>query len=100
MPCRDVAVAVNVDEPSDAVLRFAFHAAELRRAQLRAVHTWRVPFSHGFADAEARARCTAEESASWRSSHRGTRSTRAAVVKEELHEGWLAPPLHCLLGPA
>lgn len=72
---------------------------QLRRAQLRAVHTWRVPFSHGFADAEARARCRAEESASWRSLHRGTRSTRAAVVKEELHEGWLAPPLHCLLGP-
>lgn len=42
-PCRDVAVAVDVDEPSDEVLDFAFHAAELRRAQLRAVHAWRVP---------------------------------------------------------
>ncbi|MFJ9736787.1 hypothetical protein [Streptomyces sp. NPDC101166] len=59
-----MAAAVNVDEPSDAILRFAFHAAELRRAQRRAVHTWRIPFSHGFADAEALARRTAEGSAS------------------------------------
>ncbi|CAM5448726.1 putative Universal stress protein [Streptomyces afghaniensis 772] [Streptomyces afghaniensis] len=97
-PCRDVAVAVNVNEPSDEVLDFAFHAAELRRAQLRAVHAWRVPFSHGFADAEARARRRAEAEhelaellAPWREKY------PTAVVKEELHEGW---PTHVLVRAA
>ncbi|MFE6281925.1 universal stress protein [Streptomyces sp. NPDC057877] len=62
-PCREVAVAVDVDEPNDDVLAFAFRAAELRRAPLRAVHAWHLPFAHGLTDAaerQARMRGSAE----------------------------------------
>ncbi|MFD0318356.1 universal stress protein [Streptomyces flavalbus] len=53
-PCREVAVAVDVDEPSDDVLAFAFRAADLRRAPLRAVHAWHLPFAHALPDAAER----------------------------------------------
>jgi nucleotide-binding universal stress UspA family protein len=55
-PYRDVAVAVDISGPCDEVLAFAFHAAELRRAPLRAVHAWHVPLTHGVPDAAERAR--------------------------------------------
>ncbi|EFL29908.1 stress-inducible protein [Streptomyces viridochromogenes DSM 40736] len=97
MPCRDVAVAVGLDEPSHDVLDFAFHAADLRRAPLRAVHAWRVPVSHGLPDAEARARIrgVAERElaallAPWREKY-------PTAVVEELHEGW---PAHVLVRAA
>lgn len=54
-PCRDVAVAVDTGRPRDDLLDFAFHAAALRRAPLRAVHAWHVPFIRGLPDAERRA---------------------------------------------
>jgi nucleotide-binding universal stress UspA family protein len=56
---RDVAVAVDLGQPCDAVLEFAFQAAECRPAPLRAVHVWRVPRGHGIPDAEERARLRA-----------------------------------------
>ncbi|MFK4104294.1 universal stress protein [Streptomyces sp. NPDC019531] len=53
-PYRDVAVAVDVGRPCDAVLEFAFRAAQLRGAPLRVVHVWHVPFGRGIPDAEER----------------------------------------------
>ncbi|MFF4585381.1 universal stress protein [Streptomyces sp. NPDC001388] len=37
---RDVVVAIDVDEACDEVIEFAFEAARLRHARLRAVHAW------------------------------------------------------------
>ncbi|GAA2280422.1 stress-inducible protein [Streptomyces ruber] len=54
-PCRDVAVAVDTGRPCDDLLDFAFHAAALRRAPLRAVHAWHVPLMRGLPDAGERA---------------------------------------------
>ncbi|MFF5978925.1 universal stress protein [Streptomyces olindensis] len=97
-PFRDVAVAVDVDGPSDEVLDFAFHAADLRGAPLRAVHAWHLPFSRGLPDAEARARIRTEAARElsellepWRSKY------PAVVVEESLREG---RPAHVLVGAA
>ncbi|MFE1265005.1 universal stress protein [Streptomyces albogriseolus] len=39
----DVVLGVDVIEPCDEVLAYAFEAARLRRARLRALHAWRAP---------------------------------------------------------
>ncbi|MFE9773723.1 universal stress protein [Streptomyces sp. NPDC005931] len=85
---RDVAVAVDLGGPSDDLLEFAFHAAELRRARLRVVHAWHVPLAQGLADAgqRARVRQSAEQELQsvlepWRHKYPGV------CVKENLHEG-------------
>ncbi|MGP4051270.1 universal stress protein [Streptomyces sp. 2A115] len=51
-PYRDL--AVDVGRSCDAVLEFAFRAAQLRRTPLRVVHVWHVPFGRGIPDAEER----------------------------------------------
>ncbi|MEV7017886.1 universal stress protein [Streptomyces sp. NPDC093991] len=40
---QDVVVGVDVIEPCDEVLAFAFEAARRRRTRLRALHAWRAP---------------------------------------------------------
>ncbi|MFI0505271.1 universal stress protein [Streptomyces albogriseolus] len=40
---RDVVLGVDVIEPCDEVLAYAFETARLRRARLRALHAWRAP---------------------------------------------------------
>jgi nucleotide-binding universal stress UspA family protein len=40
---RDVVLGVDLGDPCDAVIEFAFEAARLRDARLRAVHAWRQP---------------------------------------------------------
>ncbi|MFF3898085.1 universal stress protein [Streptomyces sp. NPDC001812] len=40
---RDVVLGVDVTEPCDEVIAFAFAAARLRHARLRVLHAWRVP---------------------------------------------------------
>ncbi|MET4660835.1 nucleotide-binding universal stress UspA family protein [Streptomyces sp. PvP037] len=40
---RDVVVGVDVTEPCDEVLEFAFEAARRRHTRLRALHAWRTP---------------------------------------------------------
>lgn len=40
---RDVVLALDVNDPCDEVIAFAFEAARLRRARLRAVHAWQSP---------------------------------------------------------
>ncbi|MFE6828474.1 universal stress protein [Streptomyces sp. NPDC057690] len=89
-PCRDVAVAVAVDigGSCEDVLDFAFHAAELRRAPLRAVHAWHVPLTKGVPGVEERRRIReeaerelAELLTPWRAKYPGV------VVRENLHEG-------------
>ncbi|MFI7497969.1 universal stress protein [Streptomyces sp. NPDC049687] len=39
---RDVVLAIDLDEACDEVIEFAFEAARLRHARLRAVHAWRA----------------------------------------------------------
>ncbi|MFD7687540.1 universal stress protein [Streptomyces sp. NPDC059781] len=40
---RDVVLGVDVTEPCDEVIEFAFEAARTRGRRLRAVHAWRAP---------------------------------------------------------
>ncbi|MFF4544647.1 universal stress protein [Streptomyces sp. NPDC001406] len=40
---RDVVLGIDLSEPCDEVIDFAFEAARLRRARLRAVHAWQPP---------------------------------------------------------
>lgn len=40
---RDVLLGLDVAEPCDELIGFAFEAARLRRARLRVVHAWRAP---------------------------------------------------------
>ncbi|MFF5158374.1 universal stress protein [Streptomyces sp. NPDC000348] len=40
---RDVVLGVDVTEPCDEVIEFAFEAARLRHTRLRALHAWRAP---------------------------------------------------------
>ncbi|MFF1278873.1 universal stress protein [Streptomyces marokkonensis] len=88
---RDVAVAVDTGGSCGDVLEFAFRAAELRRAPLRAVHAWHVPLGRGVVDAEERARIRREAerelSALLEPWHR---KFPAVFVREELHEGFPA----------
>lgn len=42
---RDVVLGIDVTEPCDEVIEFAFEAARMRKARLRAVHAWRAPGS-------------------------------------------------------
>ncbi|WP_329022601.1 universal stress protein [Streptomyces sp. NBC_00690] len=48
-PLGEVVVAVDVHDPVDAPLAFAFEEAARRGCKLRAVHGWRPPFVHGLA---------------------------------------------------
>jgi len=97
-PCRDVAVVVDVGSPCDEVLDFAFRAAELRRAPLRAVHAWHVPLTQGTPDVEEheRRREGAERELTgllgpWREKF------PAVLVRETLYEG---RPAHVLVRAA
>lgn len=97
-PYRDVAVALDVGRPCDAVLEFAFRAAELRRAPLRVAHAWHVPYTRGVADAAERARVKADAErdltallAPWREKF------PAVFVRETLYEG---RPAHVLVKAA
>ncbi|MEU0680209.1 universal stress protein [Streptomyces albogriseolus] len=40
---RDVVLGVDVTEPCDEVIEFAFEAARARHARLRVLHAWRAP---------------------------------------------------------
>ncbi|MFF1442770.1 universal stress protein [Streptomyces sp. NPDC058295] len=87
-PYRDVVVAVDTDGPCDDFLDFAFRAAELRQAPLRAVHAWHVPRARGVPGVEesTRARAEAERELAemlgpWCAKYPDV------VVRENLHEG-------------
>ncbi|WP_042424211.1 universal stress protein [Streptacidiphilus anmyonensis] len=71
-----VVVGVDAKDPDEAVLRFAFQAAERRELSLRAVHAWRYPlitqgrgmppvYERGHVEAEQE-RTLAEVLAGWR----------------------------------
>ncbi|WP_042380431.1 universal stress protein [Streptacidiphilus melanogenes] len=71
-----VVVGVDARDPDEAVLRFAFQAAERRQLSLRAVHAWRYPlitqgrgmppvYERGHVEAEQE-RTLAEVLAGWR----------------------------------
>ncbi|MET9895310.1 universal stress protein [Streptomyces sp. NPDC006465] len=87
-PHRDVAVAVDVGGPCDAVLDHAFRAAELRAAPLRAAYAWHVPLTRGVPGVEERTRirkaaerALAELLEPWRAKYPGV------VVQADVHEG-------------
>lgn len=42
-PYRDVVLALDLGDPCDEVIEFAFEAARLRHARLRVVHAWQQP---------------------------------------------------------
>ncbi|MFS4092555.1 universal stress protein [Streptomyces sp. AF1A] len=44
---RDVVLGLDINDPSDEVIEFAFQAAMLRRARLRVVHAWHPPSAFG-----------------------------------------------------
>ncbi|WP_405905339.1 universal stress protein [Streptomyces sp. NBC_00828] len=41
---RDVVLAVDLGDPCDEVIQFAFEAARVRGARLRVIHAWQPPF--------------------------------------------------------
>ncbi|MDX3637085.1 MULTISPECIES: universal stress protein [Streptomyces] len=97
-PHRDVAVAVDTGGSCDEVLEFAFRAADLRDAPLRAVHAWHVPLGHGIPGDEehARLRGAAEQELTallqpWRDKY------PSVLVREALYEG---RPAHVLVRAA
>ncbi|MBK3574437.1 universal stress protein [Streptomyces sp. MBT65] len=49
---RDVVLGVDLGDPCDAVIEFAFEAARLRGARLRAVHAWQPPSPLGLGPGE------------------------------------------------
>jgi nucleotide-binding universal stress UspA family protein len=97
-PYRDVAVAVDIGGSCDEVLDFAFRAAQLRQAPLRAVHAWHVPLTRPTPGTEERALIRAEAERElaallepWRAKY------PAVAVRENLHEG---RPAHVLVRAA
>ncbi|MFI6875540.1 universal stress protein [Streptomyces sp. NPDC050400] len=60
VPSRDVTLAVDVAAGCEGVVEFAFREAELRRAPVRAVYVWHVPFTTAMPDPEHRAALRAE----------------------------------------
>ncbi|MGW7407595.1 universal stress protein [Streptomyces sp. NPDC054833] len=49
---RDVVLGIDLSEPCDEVIEFAFEAARLRRARLRAVHAWQPPGPLGLGEGD------------------------------------------------
>jgi nucleotide-binding universal stress UspA family protein len=100
-PYRDVAVAVDIGGPCDDVLDFAFHAADLRTAPLRAVHAWHAPLTRAGPGVEERTRNLEEAEREltkllepWRAKYPGV------AVRENLHEGRAAHVLTRAAGGA
>ncbi|WP_405968403.1 universal stress protein [Streptomyces sp. NBC_00015] len=50
-PYRDVVLGLDLEQPSDAVIEFAFRAAQQRAAGLRVVHGWNPAAVYGYAAA-------------------------------------------------
>lgn len=42
-PCRDIVLGIDLRDPCDEVIAFAFECARVREARLRAVHAWHNP---------------------------------------------------------
>ncbi|MHC3469882.1 universal stress protein [Streptomyces sp. 7R007] len=51
-PYRDVVLGVDLGDPCDEVIEFAFEEARLRGARLRAVHAWQQPSRIGLGPGE------------------------------------------------
>lgn len=47
-PYRDVVLGLDLENPGEAVIRFAFESAQRRGARLKVVHGWSLPGSHGY----------------------------------------------------
>ncbi|MFF4651143.1 universal stress protein [Streptomyces sp. NPDC001380] len=60
---REVVVGVELDRPCEEVVEFAFRTAARRSARVRAVHTWSLPSTYGYAAAPLGVDLTASLSA-------------------------------------
>ncbi|MCI3278179.1 universal stress protein [Streptomyces cylindrosporus] len=89
-PYRDVVLGVDLENPADAVVGFAFEAAQRRAAGLRVVHGWSLPAAYGYGAAmdadlneelaeQARERL-AEVLAPWRAKFPGVEVREQAVI--------------------
>ncbi|MEU2749796.1 universal stress protein [Streptomyces collinus] len=47
-PHRDVVLGLDLEDPEDTVIGFAFEAARRRAADLRVVHGWSLPAVYGY----------------------------------------------------
>ncbi|WP_089107382.1 universal stress protein [Streptomyces hyaluromycini] len=100
-PLRDVAVAVDIGGPCDDILDFAFRAAELRRAPLRAVHAWHMPLTGVVPGVEERTRIREEAERELTGLLRPWRAKYPdVIVLENLHEGRAAHVLARAAGGA
>ncbi|WP_329600034.1 universal stress protein [Streptomyces pseudovenezuelae] len=89
-PSRDVVLGLDPENPGEAVLGFAFEAAQRRAADLRVVHGWTPPSPHGYGaafdagpDAEPSERVRqrlAEVLRPWKDKFPGVRVREQAVV--------------------
>ncbi|MEU5398744.1 universal stress protein [Streptomyces sp. NPDC005963] len=93
----EVVVAVDVHDPVDAPLAFAFEEAARRGCALRAVHGWRPPFVHGLSfDAATRLEVEREFTRTLRDLLLPWRQRYPSVkVVEEAHAG---PAARAVLG--
>lgn len=62
---RDVVLGVDLGDPCDAVIGFAFEAARLRGARLRVVHAWQPPSPLGLGPGEIGLVSGAERAGEW-----------------------------------
>ncbi|MFF4505033.1 universal stress protein [Streptomyces sp. NPDC001401] len=89
-PYRDVVLGLDLETPAEAVIGFAFEAAQRRAAGLRVLHGWSPPTSHGYAaafdsgldadPAEQVRRRLAEVLQPWKDKFPGVRVREQAVV--------------------
>jgi len=63
---RDVVMGVDLGDPCDEVIEFAFEAARLRGARLRAVHAWQPPSPLGLGPGEIALAGEAQLAEEWR----------------------------------
>lgn len=89
-PFRDVVLGLDLENPGEAAVGFAFEAAQRRAAGLRVVHGWTPPPSHGYGAAfdagpdaepsEEVRRRLAEVLQPWKDKFPGVRVREQAVV--------------------
>ncbi|MET7479271.1 universal stress protein [Streptomyces sp. NPDC005648] len=63
---RDVVLGVDLGDPCDEVIEFAFEVARLRGARLRAVHAWQAPSALGLGPGEIALVGDAQRAEEWR----------------------------------
>ncbi|MCN9242216.1 universal stress protein [Streptomyces sp. RY43-2] len=63
--CPDVVLGIDVADPCDEVIEFAFEAARLRKARLRVLYAWHAPSPFGLGNGDIGLVSGAERAAEW-----------------------------------